>query len=751
MLDIARKYVHEYGLSVISLGYKDKKPATKWTEYQKRKPTDKELVNWFNSGKKHNIGISTGKVSGLAVVDVDTPEAVQTCQDLEIPETPSVKTAKGYHWYYQFKDGVRNVQGNPMFQGIDIRGEGGYVVAPPSIHKSGHVYQWVKGKGLGDLPLAEFPEVFLNKSKSGETKKPLRNLYQGVCEGSRNQTLARLCGSWASDGLTIEEAMEMAEIWNQKNNPPLDDGELRQTVESIFKKHETGKEIVNVVTVVNDVSTLIKIIDLPIDVFSCEFQKLIGNVSAAFDIAPEAIATAALTVLSSAVGNTIRVSPKQGFYVPPFLWAAIVLPTGSGKSPAVNEITAPIRKKQSEAYLVYKEKMKEYEIEMVAFRRDKDKSSPMPELPTLEQFYVSDTTVEALSDVFETTPRGVLNYQDELSGLITGLDQYKGKGNDRQHYLDLFNATSWKIDRKSGSRFIPNVGMGIIGGIQPMVLSQVFGDDSFHDGFVQRFIFVCPDKKPLRFNRASVGDQKYWKSLLRWCYQIPLEIKNDGFVDSKILTLSGDALDAWEKFYNEYGELKTLLSEKIGGFIPKLFLYSLKLAGILHIIHGFSDDRISPVISKEVVEKAIRLTEYYFGQAAKVLKLYGKKEEPDEQKERVINTLQALQGEVSNGKLVLSRIVEKYNEGLPEHVRITPEKISSVLNNSLGLATKKSTGNYSYLLWEDEKIKLFKKAVTTVTTSTEKQPGGVTEVTEVTDDSVKNFEDIPEIEFLEVR
>ena len=124
-LDIARKYVNEHGFSVIPLGYKDKNPAIKWTEYQKRKPTDLELEKWFNNGKKHNIGI----VTGIAVVDMDTPEAVQMCKDLEIPETPLVKTANGYHAYYRFKDGVRNVQCNPMFQGIDIRGEGGYVVA----------------------------------------------------------------------------------------------------------------------------------------------------------------------------------------------------------------------------------------------------------------------------------------------------------------------------------------------------------------------------------------------------------------------------------------------------------------------------------------------------------------------------------------------------------------------------------------------------------------------------------------------
>lgn len=401
----------------------------------------------------------------------------------------------------------------------------------------------------------------------------------------------------------------------------------------------TRDEIVGAVEEVEVNPELLKICDFPVDVFPCEFRKLIENVSRSFDIAFEAVATAALSVLSAAVGNTTRISPKHGFYVAPFLWAGIVLPPGAGKSPVINALVSPVKRMQSEAYLQYKKEMKEYEAELAAFKREKGLALPVPAQPAMQQFYVSDATVEALADVFEATPRGVLSYQDELSGLIAGLDQYKSKGNDKQHYLELFNCTSWKIDRKSGSRFIPSIGMAIIGGIQPAVLSQVFGDDSFHDGFISRFIFTCPDKRPLRFNREGIGDMGYWENLLQWCYQISLEIKDDGFANSKILTLSEDALNSWEKFYNEHGELATLLSAKISGFIPKFFLYSLKFAGILHVMYSFDDDRISSVISKDTTEKAIKLAEFYLGQVAKVLKLYGKEKEPDEQKARVINTL----------------------------------------------------------------------------------------------------------------
>ncbi|MBM3436745.1 MAG: DUF3987 domain-containing protein [Bacteroidetes bacterium] len=505
-----------------------------------------------------------------------------------------------------------------------------------------------------------------------------------------------------------------------------------------------GQGGVEVVEDVEDFSELIKICNFPIDVFPYKFQELVESTSVAFDVDVEAVVTAALSVLSGAIGNTIRISPKNSFYVSPFLWAAIVSPPGTAKTPLINALVNSIKIMQAEAYQEYMEEMNAYLVEINSFKKDKGKgkSSPPPKPPKMKQFYVSDSTIEALADVFEVAPRGVLNYQDELSGLIMGLDQYKGKGNDRQHYLDLFNSGSWKIDRKGGSRFIPNIGMSIVGGIQPMILSQVFGDSSFLDGFIHRFIFVCPDKKSLRFNRESMCGMEYWENLIEWCYRIPLEIKEDGFVNSKILTLNGDALDFWEKFYNEYGELASILPSKIAGFIPKLFLYSLKFAGIIHIVYGFNGDRIFSAINKETIEKAIRLTEYYFGQVAKVLKLYSREKESDGQKERVVNALQGLECEVSKGKLATSKIAEKYNERLPKHVHITSAKISSILRKQLQLETR-LTGGYSFLLWEGEKINnLFKKTSTTSTTSTSQHKKDEV-VEDVEDYSEKNLENIP--------
>ncbi len=193
-----------------------------------------------------------------------------------------------------------------------------------------------------------------------------------------------------------------------------------------------------------------------------------------------------------------------------------------------------------------------------------------------------------------------------------------------------------------------------------------------------------------------------------------------------------------------------VLPVRYRGFISKLFLYCLKFSGILHVIQGFGSGDISNNINEKTVTDAVALTKFYFGQISLILRLYKKGTKPfTELQEKVIQILHKLQGEVENGMLRLEKIVDCYNDELPEKFQLTPERVSNILNNEIGLATQKSTGNHSYLIWEDEKMKKYFKQ--TVTTLTEKQDERVTEVTGVTVgcEEKNNSEEIPEVEFVE--
>ena len=140
--DFAKFYVHEKKWSVIPLKSISKEPAILWKEFQSRFPTVDELKAWFDSGNNYNIGIVTGKVSGLTVVDLDSSVAVAFANSHGMfSTTPTVKTTKGYHLYFQYHDSFTNKVNLSGLQ-IDVRGDGGFVVAPPSIHPLGGIYAW---------------------------------------------------------------------------------------------------------------------------------------------------------------------------------------------------------------------------------------------------------------------------------------------------------------------------------------------------------------------------------------------------------------------------------------------------------------------------------------------------------------------------------------------------------------------------------------------------------------------------------
>jgi len=148
-LDYAIFYL-TYGLSVIPLRHGEKTPLIKWERYQKEAPSMSEVRKWFEDNG--NIGIVCGRVSGdLVVVDFDDVEVynkfmkqVEGDSELKdiIENTWMVQTGKGYHIYLRVDSD--NVVKTGKLGSVDIKGEGGYVVAPPSVHPSGKRYTFLR-------------------------------------------------------------------------------------------------------------------------------------------------------------------------------------------------------------------------------------------------------------------------------------------------------------------------------------------------------------------------------------------------------------------------------------------------------------------------------------------------------------------------------------------------------------------------------------------------------------------------------
>lgn len=141
------------GFSVFPIQLGKKKPNVPWSKYQKEFASADDIYFW-DSGS-YNVGVVCGSLSNLVVLDVDGDEAQKFVDTLNLPPTPCVKTAKGRHYYFKMPNaplGNRTrINGLPL----DLRGEGGYVVGPNSIHQTGCLYEWEvspEEASLADIP-----------------------------------------------------------------------------------------------------------------------------------------------------------------------------------------------------------------------------------------------------------------------------------------------------------------------------------------------------------------------------------------------------------------------------------------------------------------------------------------------------------------------------------------------------------------------------------------------------------------------
>lgn len=702
----ARDYVKK-GISVIPV--KGKIPAIPWSIYRGILPSDEKLVEWFGEGSEYNIAIVTGKLSGIIVIDADTPEAVAMVIASGL-STACYNTGKGMHFLCQFKEGVTGFQGKASLPGIDLRSEGQLAVAPDSVHENGNIYTWVN-ELLEKDNLAELPDWVI--ATNPFEKLPIALLLEGVMKGMRNNALARVAGYHLHDNpvMTLDGLKKKLYESNNTYKPPLPKKEVDAIAVSIFKLHSKSKASEsNQSDIPVADNEIFPVIPFPLKALPKRFRKLVNSVASSTQIDQHVISCIALTIISAAIGNSLRISPKDGWEAPPFLWIIIVAETGYGKSHAQRVLMqALVQLQKLEAQRFTKEKS-DYDKKIVEWKKIKGEKPVEPEKPIpMVHYFSNDFTFETLVDIFESSPRGFLIFSDEVAGFLLSLNQYKSGGNDRQRLLQLFDAMPLKVDRKGVYKFVQHTGASMLGGIQPPLMPKIFKTEGHQDGLTSRFLYTRAKPRVQKFIKGSVPkeDLIYWEKLVNHCYGIKLLPLADNEVMSHTMHLSPEALEIWISFYERYHVLMQFLSPRAKGFVPKLIGYSLRLAGILTEITDQEELTQSlGGIQPGTVESAIALTEYFAGQAVSMLKLYDKPEHAeDERFVRLIMILYNLSGEVKHGKLPVSRIREEYNLVVPDVMQIPPTgQTLSKLLNKLGLYTETGTGNHSFLIWDDAKV-----------------------------------------------
>jgi hypothetical protein len=239
MKKAALKYL-ELGFNVMPLRPDNKKPFEEWLPLQKERVEPYQVDSWWLTYPEANVGIITGSISNLVVFDIDTEGAKTHCKQMGVPQTPTSKTSKGFHIYCTYPSILVGNKSDKKI-GMDVRGEGGYVVAPPSVHETGFVYTWTSLHPWNTAFSGMYPwmKEFALAGSSAEPRERgwQCELLDGVGQGGRNQAAASLAGRFLNKDLSEAEIIEILLMWNQRNSPPLPDSEVIRTVTSMAARH----------------------------------------------------------------------------------------------------------------------------------------------------------------------------------------------------------------------------------------------------------------------------------------------------------------------------------------------------------------------------------------------------------------------------------------------------------------------------------------------------------------------------------
>jgi hypothetical protein len=500
------------------------KPHVKKPEFDAKRFNDK------------NAGIPTGPENGLLVVDVDNHSIFKEhCQKSGwfVTSTFTVKTSGGYHLYYQYpKDTLIRYRNKAKKKlGYDIRGLGGYVVCPGSVHPdSGKPYEIVE-----DVPIAPPPpwltDIYKTPTPPAKTlkiEKPkafwngdpealpvsddiLSLINKGRPKGERSEPMMSVLNALVGadvpdeDIYAIFETQPIGEKYREKGKgrqnwlqPQIEKARDWCSGHASIKSDEHPKPI--------DIfgeRTLAGRPDLPKNSCPALIEDFAYDSAERLGVEPGIVAMPSIVVCASVIDDGFQIQPKvydTGWKESARLWYANIAKSSDKKTPALLIAKKPLGTLEIDLYHSDLPLQEKYELEKAKYdslkKKGKVKGLEKPGRPKQRRRVSDDITVERLRDILKDNPQGILIFRDELSGWIGSFDAYKQTGragSDRAAYLEAYNGGPRFIDRVGKGRvLVPNWSISIIGGIQRSSMRRLFGTIT-DDGLLQRFILVHSD------------------------------------------------------------------------------------------------------------------------------------------------------------------------------------------------------------------------------------------------------------------
>lgn len=546
-------------------------------EWPEKATCDAETLSaWQRRYAGCNWGLACGPSSDVFVLDVDGDEGAAALRELcstygeEWLETLTVVTGRGRHLYFEYPTGavVRN-SASKLARSLDIRGDGGYVLIPPSIHPTGAAYAWADP---GENAVIARPPLWLLEILSIPAQRIPAAAANAdtIVEGQRNATLTSLGGTMRRRGMTLEavEAALLAEN-AARRKPPLAEAEVLRIAASIGR-YEHGKSHdapqPNAALGASDWQEPEPLGgELP-PVQACDIamvpevlRDLVEDTAERMQLPLDFPAVVSVLVLAGATNRRATIQPKAAdtsWVVVPNLWGGIVAAPGLLKSPAITTMTRPLaqiealwRTEHESAVSEYKLQKEEADLRQAAWREqfkaaqkagkgapirpDDSIAEPMP-----RRLITQDATAEKLHEILRDNPAGVLLIRDELSAWVATLDK-PGREGERGFFLSAWNGdTGYTMDRIGrGSIHVDACCVSMLGGIQPArlrgYLADALADGPSNDGLLQRFqVLVYPDvprgwryvDRPPHSNAIARAERLY-HTIAHWDASQPLKFR----------------------------------------------------------------------------------------------------------------------------------------------------------------------------------------------------------------------------------
>lgn len=380
------------------------------------------------------------------------------------------------------------------------------------------------------------------------------------------------------------------------------------------------------------------VLEMPIDLVPHALQGWITDVCERWQIPNEMIAVPVLSIFSSLLGCRLGIAPREfdDWVIIPTLWCMLLAPSGSMKSDVLKEALKFVQDIENRNNQKYFEELKIYE----ARKQGYDENSFDEHPPKHKRLIVCDTTPEKLGIILSDNPNGVLQYQDELSGLLASFTK-KGREESRTFYLKAYDGSHYHpIDRvKRGTTILARLCVSILGAIQPDIFKKVFSnilnDGLSGDGFVPRFqMMIYPTIKEKWKNirrgvdvKAQDRVAKIFNTLSELVFDI--NDKQEGleiipYKDVLVTRFSPEAqviFDEWlemninhQRSGAEENSLMCAYLDKNRKLVPALAMNFQ----ILDYYDLESNNKKSLCVSKESLEKAIQWRDYLETHARKI-------------------------------------------------------------------------------------------------------------------------------------